>query len=157
MKKIVIGLGLILLNSMPTYASDISDILTKNFMHYCVNNNFDKTKIETLAKHNNLPTISKEQKTPDGAFVYFPNKNIILAYIHGECMIAEDNVAFEEVKNSLEKQFKINDIHYEAVSPNAQYIVFMPDGKPAAVFVKQNNAGRTIIDGKNITHSQLLE
>lgn len=72
-------------------------------------------------------------------------------------MIGEDNVAFEEVKNSLEKQFKINDIHYDSVSPNAQYIVFMPDGKPSAVFVKQNNAGRTIIDGKNITHSQLLE
>lgn len=149
MKKNILTLGLLLVGTISTHASTISDNLAKNYVQYCINNDFDKDKIENLAKTNNLKKLQKA--TPEGSFIYFIN-DITMGYIHGECMLSEDNVNFNEVRDSLESQMKSNDIHYKAVSPNAQYILFMPTQHPSAVFITTNKDGRIVIDGKNIVN-----
>lgn len=149
MKKIISTLSLLLICSATANASAISDDLAKNYVQYCINNGFDKNKIENFAKTNNLKSLPKA--TPEGSFIYFIN-DITMGYIHGECMLSEDNVNFNEVRDSLESQMKSNDIHYKAVSPNAQYILFMPTQHPSAVFITTNKDGRIVIDGKNIVN-----
>lgn len=153
MKKIISTLSLLLICSATANASAISDDLAKNYVQYCINNGFDKNKIENFAKTNNLKSLPKA--TPEGSIIYFIN-NITMGYINGECMLSRDNVTFNEVRDSLENQMKSSDIHYQAVSPNAQYILFMPNGHPSAVFVATNKDGRIVIDGKNIVHSPML-